>query len=779
MPWLDIRGLPTFDVSSVKYVLAHVNARETNLSSSDFTTRQRFINGTLKTVYSLCTDDTTVDYVNVDYVSMYDRTVVKIVGATLIGNLRHEFTNDASVTMYHRLSKTRPVNDLSYTYSLKKDNQKITQTHHQHVRLCDLFDVTSSQETILLTGYMAELASALDAYNNIESTHATFLTYLGALPDKDAAIFIGLLRHYKTLQPSWLKKEGIFSKQVQGMPGNELSKLFELNVLVNRLETEVQWENERANRTQPRYADVPADIVFKHCVQLFSDAKIEGKRAYRYTFKDYWRQRVVLMPGGSVHSNITSDMTTAKNLDRKLRTKKGFFASMTNGDHLSWVSRPREIHAYTSTKYEWGKTRALYGCDVTSHIHADFSLNKCEETFPSYIPTGSKATSHYVSEIAKNLRHMIPFCYDYDDFNSQHSTTSMRAVMMAWLYTFGGNLSDEQRSSLMWTVGSLESMFVHQHIDGEVYRAAGTLFSGWRLTTFINTALNYAYLAAAGMTTIMCHSLHNGDDVLASARNIGEIVDVIRGTKKYNIRAQTTKMNIGTIAEFLRMDLNAVDMTSKQYLTRACATLVHSRIESGSPMSYRAVVTSIATRCDEVIARGGCDKLIDRLGARQYQHAARMFGCAELSKEITTYDTVAGGTCSNGVIQHNELVDTEIPSDDDVNMSLITPGINDYITYICDKMPMMRKRASNVQLEKTLRMTFNVKRSMTSKVESSKRDLMLWKSLKGIWRSTLRIGAFSKARMTSADMLMSLAAVSPVHAAALQKTDNPDRKSVV
>jgi hypothetical protein len=703
---------------------------------------------------------------------MFDRKLVNIVGATLTCNLRHDWSLARELNYYDVLNSVgSKVNDNNYTYNLNKDSQKISQFHHYHVKLNHLF----KGENVVLHGNEALFAEFVDSINNIESTHTTFWVYYRALDTWTRNVFVGMIKHYGShgRNFSWLKDEGMWAKQMQGYAGLEITKLFELNVLVNRLDTAVDWSLEKDHRIKPVLAQVEPTEVYRHCVQLFGDAKVEGKHACKYTYQDYWEQRAIIMPGGSVHSEILEDVQLAKTLDYRLKTKKGLFSAMKDVTHEHWLSRPAEIHSYTSTKYEWGKTRALYGCDITSHLHSDFALNKCEETFPAYIPTGSKANAEYVDGIADNLKHLIPFCYDYDDFNSQHSFENMQAVLRAWRHVYAGDLSNEQNASLDWTITSIMSQYVHNSATNDVYKTAGTLFSGWRLTTFVNTALNYAYLAAAGIKTKMAYSLHNGDDVLGAARNIGDILDVLKASNKLSIRAQSTKMNIGTIAEFLRMDFRAKSRTGKQYLTRGCATFVHSRIESGSPQSKRAVYSSTAMRESEILARGADKEFVASLVKLQTKYIEKIFGGEDLYSDYIKTDLVAGGMYDSGLVGNYELKDEFVPGEVDINFDVIYPGIKDFVTLMARRVPSLRGHVSVERAKKSIQQTYNVQRSILTKVKSSKQRLSLELSLKHVWRNVIHIGKFAKARMTVPDLFVALSVASKSHARALEDADDP------
>lgn len=125
-----------------------------------------------------------VDYKNV---TNYSLKTAAQVGATISNNLRHGFVDnqqDAYTRLVANYSDTRKWirDNFTYNYNMEKEKYRITQYHHTHVRLKDLFP---SRKIVKLEGYEALLAMMLDRFNNIESTHVTFFTYLRALPDRE------------------------------------------------------------------------------------------------------------------------------------------------------------------------------------------------------------------------------------------------------------------------------------------------------------------------------------------------------------------------------------------------------------------------------------------------------------------------------------------------------------------------------------------------------------------------------------------------------------------
>ncbi len=96
---------------------------------------------------------------------------------------------------------------------------------------------------------------------------------------------------------------------------------------------------------------------------------------------------------------------------------------------------------------------------------------------------------------------------DYDDFNSQHSLESIK-LLFETVCEYVGYDAD------------LSARVINSFDQSEVYvggakcgRLRGTLMSGHRGTTFINTILNEAYILCAYPRARNYYRLHVGDDV--------------------------------------------------------------------------------------------------------------------------------------------------------------------------------------------------------------------------------------------------------------------------
>jgi hypothetical protein len=89
-------------------------------------------------------------------------------------------------------------------------------------------------------------------------------------------------------------------------------------------------------------------------------------------------------------------------------------------------------------------------------------------------------------------------------------------------------------------------------------KKVGTLFSGHRATTFINSILNAAYMMIIlGRDYKLLRAKHTGDDILFSTNN-GDLVDrVVKKVMRSRVRANPQKQGLGMeCAEFLRCSFN-------------------------------------------------------------------------------------------------------------------------------------------------------------------------------------------------------------------------------
>lgn len=430
-------------------------------------------------------------------------------------------------------------------------------------------------------------------------------------------------------------------KNFQGISEDDLRPLFEMEVLINRGYGAIDWEVEEENRTAPQTVNIHPSVVQAHAEELFRRADgVDGPEPIEW--EDFWNTRWQHTPTGSVHTQHIEDQQYIYR-ERELKNKFITLGNMNTGFDY-WVDRDPEIHAWASIKWEWAKLRAIYGTDLTSYVIATYGLSKCERSLPDEFPVGVNASEKFVKRaVADVLNNRVPFCFDYEDFNSQHSIDSMRAVIMAYYRVVGPRLTEEQRTAILWTLKSFEHIRVHNNIIDREYDAVATLVSGHRLTTFLNSVLNKIYLKEAGLDGIT--SLHNGDDALLGIYNLQDAINVKRGAEGIGVRMQKHKCYVFSMSEFLRVDRNVEG--NGQYLTRGIATLLQSQPESSLPTTLTTAIENNETRLREAIARG----MINITGKMRFIYGRRISKIYksedEIYFEILHAHRVVGGLATN------------------------------------------------------------------------------------------------------------------------------------
>nr|AWX94599.1 putative RNA-dependent RNA polymerase [Panax notoginseng virus B] len=607
----------------------------------------------------------------------------------------------------------------------------ITGEHHTHFRPEEVWEVAKI--------YKAKLRAMSVVYRNLkkiegitEAVVSTMFLYVLFARPQIAYLFACSRRIWASKDvgqlANVLKEISTPLKSVQNYELSDVTQLFELQCLVNRGIGEVDWNKERRNRECPNVVKVDVVDVYKEAVDMFRMGVSHGYKYARMDLKKYIKSRWEWVPSGSVHSQYIEDQHFIKT-DHMHRTKF-VTLNMMKTEHLRRMfQRRKEIQAWASVKYEWAKQRAIYGVDLTSSVITNFAMFRCEEVFKHRFPVGEEAAA---SRVHKRLKMMLDgnesFCYDFDDFNAQHSTESMYAVLQAYLDVFKGNMSDDQVEAMRWVRDSILSVKVHNNEKNrdEMYSTNGTLLSGWRLTTFMNTALNYIYFKLAGAFDIagVKDSVHNGDDVLVAIKDLKSACSIHQAMAKINARAQATKCNIFSVGEFLRVEhkISKEEGLGAQYLTRAAATLAHSRIESQEPTRLVDSIKGMVTRCEEITARSY--DMVEVAYHLLTESVTRLCGIFGVKKEdgmkvARSHLLVGGasetfeGTVDETIEEEVLISDTRITEenrDKRATIKELMPGINDYAeileTQYGDFMPLddVRKKVINAthrQLEIT------------------------------------------------------------------------------
>jgi hypothetical protein len=545
------------------------------------------------------------------------------------------------------------------------------------------------------------------------------------------------------------KSISVRAKSMQNLIVRDLRQVFELDVLVNRIEGDLDWEKEKENRVKPRFAQVSPELVFSKAKALFTEARSIGRAPIRMEWDKFWANRWQWSASGSIHSQHPADAKYVYK-DNLLRNKFITITAMPEVSEKHFLERLPSIEAWSSYKYEWGKLRAIYGTDMTSYVLAHHAFYNCEDVLPKMFPVGKDANDKIVSaRVSAILKNKLPMCIDFEDFNSQHSISSMQAVIDAYYEVFSSGMSRSQRQAIQWTRKSLDINFINDFVGtGTRYQSHGTLLSGWRLTTFMNSVLNRVY------TEVLCGdvlpyrgSLHNGDDVILGVDNFRIAQKCAQAADNYAIRLQPTKCAFASIAEFLRVD--HVRGSRGQYLSRACATIAHSRIESRMSTDARDLIESMEMRFSDCYHRGMPVKFIANLRAMYYKRQARICGMT-VSEMYAIKEThrVCGGVSTSMDSRVDVHIEPGVVRTGDLEIPAL-PGIQAFALEILKdlkleiSLPSLVKRVTKATYAAVLEKARDVTVSATSDSW-----YVVMRALFKAHSGTLRIANFGKAALT-------------------------------
>lgn len=258
----------------------------------------------------------------------------------------------------------------------------------------------------------------------------------------------------------------------------------------------------------------------------------------------------------------------------------------------SWSENPLDtwdgyVFVTASEKLEHGKTRLLLAGDTMSYVCFTHLFETVERAWANrrvLLDPGKPGQSGIASKV-RRLGTGLKLMLDYDDFNSQHTLRAQQMVIEELCAA-----CDYRHDYTTRLVSSFDRMFAY--VDGKVVgRITGTLMSGHRGTTVLNSILNAAYVryAAPDMWRSF-NSLHTGDDVVADMPSYRDLEVLLENMKSAGFRLNPMKQGIGRVcAEFLRM------VVTKQYAMGYCNRSIASCI-SGNWTTEGALSSTEAIR---------------------------------------------------------------------------------------------------------------------------------------------------------------------------------------
>ncbi len=353
----------------------------------------------------------------------------------------------------------------------------------------------------------------------------------------------------------------------------------------------VSWRDEMLKRVDPEtqsmgFAPFSAADITRAVREVVRDELpckptfVDRDTAFAYRF--------ATTRGGS-HSAVGSVIgrTFCDPLPKCELTRRHFVESLHSNPLMqtpagAWVSR--------SEKLEHGKTRALFACDTLNYLHFDAPCRAVEAAWlnnrANLNPAGEGVTTEYEKRAAWLCAYKVMF--DFTDFNSAHTLESQKCVVRE---VFAG-LDHEW---LDWMLRSIDWMWIRQ--DDDTWRhVTGTLMSGHRLTSLINTVLNAAYTRLALGEALYSRITveHVGDDIVMSTDCADTITDTVTAMLQSGLRLQVDKQSCGEInAEFLRNCYNGAVCLG--YVCRSVASLVSGSWVSENALGTREYAQSLYT----------------------------------------------------------------------------------------------------------------------------------------------------------------------------------------
>ncbi|UHK03339.1 MAG: RNA-dependent RNA polymerase [Hangzhou totivirus 4] len=445
--------------------------------------------------------------------------------------------------------------------------------------------------------------------------------------------------------------------------------LCEAQTLAGRFFGTLDLAAETKLRTEPSHVakglvGFSADELRPHVRALLSS---ELSRDVRLPdLQDFWSRRWLWCVNGSHTTKSSEAMGIPPDFLSKTHTRvyRRAAAETAKSEPLTdWDGR---VFVSPSSKLEHGKTRAIFACDTRSYFAFSWILETVQQKWRNkriLLDPGSGGHLGIARRISKAQRGGgVNLMLDYDDFNSQHSNDVMAMVFEELCAHI--NAPSWYRDKL---AASFHSTLLP--VDGGWVRSAGTLMSGHRATTFINSVLNAAYVRASmGASSFdTSFSLHAGDDVFFRCDTPNNCVSILTSARARGCRMNPTKQSIGFKgAEFLRVAVRGDACYG--YVARSIASFVSGNWTTEGVPTPRDALQSAITGCRSMINRG-CNPSVCEIIAPALRHVrgvkvrllsrllkgewalegAPVFGGSGLIHTVT----VAGGTLPDRPIDNN------------------------------------------------------------------------------------------------------------------------------
>nr|AND83002.1 RNA-dependent RNA polymerase [Sclerotinia sclerotiorum double-stranded RNA virus 3] len=396
------------------------------------------------------------------------------------------------------------------------------------------------------------------------------------------------------------------------------SKLLYIHQLIGRTGADADWETEIKDRTtrptvkyvfdrfSQKWCDKYADKVYYSSITDVLKTVRKNNRPLE-SLEDYFKRAYEWIASGSASGmGSTLSREDARLLvqerlrGNEIRGNKRSVAERINYDELLAVlkSTPIQDSKAQVKLNELGKTpgRAIYSVSFYHYLLNSYCTSMIEEglNHPSIDlqEAGLDELDTIIRRQALSKLGLVINSYDYKNFNAQHQTKHMRLVFRCVGEFYKRNYVNDPNLPIMlevtdWVDRSFSNQWFKVPAYDEWFNCVGTLFSGVRSTTLINTLLNVAYMEGVWHSyraiynkTPQIASLHHGDDVLAYMKGIGESALCNEIAMKTGLVASEGKLlNDYGYGEYLRM-MYYEDGQVWGSVCRSISTLVNGNWES-------------------------------------------------------------------------------------------------------------------------------------------------------------------------------------------------------
>lgn len=294
-------------------------------------------------------------------------------------------------------------------------------------------------------------------------------------------------------------------------------------------------------------------IIYKHAIELFSKAlpriqEHDVKARFNLFFEhtdEYWLKRHLHCVNGAHHLPSDSNL---EDLPKGITKTRMVWLENTKNNILFKTTPKREITI--SDKFDASKVRTIKSEDTLGYVNEDYIMKTVEREWlhnECILNPGLNTKKEEADRVA-NMKGDTYVLLDFKGMELQQSIQTGVELIKA-LCDFLG-LPDHMKE---WLVTAEKEQFIKY--KGKVRKVKYSLMTGRRMTTFMNTVLNYIYceIIIVKLEFKPSARLHIGDDVTLRFLQKTQAIQCLKACLKSKSNFNKRKQSCGPCAEFLRM----------------------------------------------------------------------------------------------------------------------------------------------------------------------------------------------------------------------------------